>query len=71
MTDKGFIYFVPMRARSDVLAAMKQFAKEVGVPDAIICDAAGEHKSHAMRGFCNDIGTTKTVGKRNAMVQQG
>ena len=30
VTDKGYIYFVPMRSRSEVLLAVKQFAKEVG-----------------------------------------
>ena len=27
VTDKGFVYFVPMRSRSDVLLAVKKFAK--------------------------------------------
>ena len=40
VTDKGFVYVVPMRSESQVLHAVKQFAKEIGAPDAIICDAA-------------------------------
>ena len=40
-----------MKSRSEVILAMKQFAKEVGTPDAIICDAAGEPKTNAMRKF--------------------
>ena len=58
VTDKGFVYVVPMRSRSDILAAVKQFAKEIGAPDAIISDAAPEQKSRELRKFCNDIGTT-------------
>ena len=27
VTDKGFVYFVPMKSKSDVLKAVKQFAK--------------------------------------------
>ena len=55
--DKGFVYVIPMRRKSEVLQAIKQFAKEVGVPTSIIVDMASEQMSHEMRKFCNDIGT--------------
>jgi hypothetical protein len=47
VTDKGFVYGVPMKSKSEVLQAVKQFAKEVGAPiasgpEAIICNMAGE-----------------------------
>jgi hypothetical protein len=29
-----------MKSKSEVLQAVKEFAKEIGAPDAIICDAA-------------------------------
>jgi hypothetical protein len=58
VTDKGFVYVVPMRSKSEVLQALKQFAKEIGAPEAIICDMAGEQTSRDLRKFCNDIGTT-------------
>jgi transposase InsO family protein len=58
VTDKGFVYVVPMKSKAEVLQAVKQFAKEVGAPDAIISDAASEQKSQALRKFCSDIGTT-------------
>ena len=45
VTDKGFIYVVPLKSNKDVLAAVKQFAKEVGAPEAIIADAAPEQNS--------------------------
>lgn len=45
VTDKGFVYVVPMKSKSEVLQAVKQFAKEIGAPDAIISDAAGEQSS--------------------------
>ena len=34
-----------MRRNSEVLQAIKQFAKEIGVPTAIIVDMAGEQMS--------------------------
>ena len=42
VTDKGFVYVVPMKGRKDILQAVKQFAKEIGAPDAIVSDAARE-----------------------------
>jgi hypothetical protein len=34
VTDKGFVYVVPMKSKGEVLQAVKQFAKEIGAPDA-------------------------------------
>ena len=61
VTDRGFIYVVPMKSKSEVLLAVKQFAKEIGAPDALISDAAKEQTSHNLRKFCGDIGTTLRV----------
>jgi hypothetical protein len=61
VTDKGFVYVVLMKSKAEVLQAVKQFAKEIGAPEAIICDDAGEHTSHSLRKFCNEIGTTMKV----------
>ena len=61
VTDKGFAYVVPMKSKSEVLQAVKQFAKEVGAPDAIICDMSGEQTSKSLRKFCHEIGTTLKV----------
>jgi hypothetical protein len=40
-----------------VLQALKQFAREIGAPDAIICDAAREQTSSDVKRFLNDIET--------------
>ena len=40
------------------MQAVKQFAKEVGAPDAIVCDMASEQTSAEVKQFCNMIGTT-------------
>jgi hypothetical protein len=61
VSDKGFVYVVPMRRKSDVLQAVKQFAKEIGAPDAIISDSAREQKSLAVRKLCLDMGTELRV----------
>ena len=49
ITDKGFIYMVLMRRKSEVLQAIKQFAKEIGVPTSIVVDMAGEQMSQEVR----------------------
>lgn len=61
VTDKGFVYVVPMKSKSEVIHAVKQFAKEIGAPDAIISDAAREQKSQELRKFCNEIGTSLRI----------
>ena len=50
-----------MKSESQVLQAVKQFAKAIGAPDALICDAAKAQTSSAVRQFCSDIGTTLRV----------
>ena len=58
VTDKGFIYVVPMKKKSEVLLAIKQFAKEIGAPDSFVADMSGEQMSSEVKKVCNDIGTT-------------
>jgi hypothetical protein len=65
VTDKGFVYIVPMTKESDVLQAVKQFAKAIGAPDAIICDASRAQTSAKVRNFCSDIGTTLRILEEN------
>jgi hypothetical protein len=61
VTDKGFVHVVLMKSKAEVLQAAKQFAKEIGAPKAITCDMAGEQTSHALKSFCQEIGTTLQV----------
>jgi len=58
VTDKGFIYVVPMTSKSEVFLAVKQFCKEIGAPEAIICDPAREQTSQELRKFLNEAGST-------------
>ena len=47
-----------MKRKSGVFMAVKMFAKEIGVPNAVVCDMAKEQTSAELKGFLNDIGTT-------------
>ena len=58
ITDKSFLYFVPMKIKSEVLQAVKKFVKEIGAPNAIILNAAGEKTSKALRKYISGIRTT-------------
>ena len=42
VTDKGFLYVVPLKRKSEAMSAVKQFTKEIGAPDAIVCDMSKE-----------------------------
>lgn len=61
MTDKGFVCVVPMLSRGEALQVVKQFAKEVGTPSAVVSDAVTEQKSQALHKFCNETWTTLRV----------
>ena len=52
---------VLMKTKKEVPQAVKQFAKEIGTPDAIICDGAGEQTSGAHCEFCHKISSTLRV----------
>ena len=66
VTDKGFVYVVPLKNEKDLLQAIKQFTKEIGAPEALICDAARAQKSEEVRRFCTEIGTTLRVLEEGA-----
>ena len=58
VSDKGFTYVVPMRSKAQVLQAVKQFTKEIGAPDAIVCDHSGEQSKSEVKTYCINIGTS-------------
>eukprot|EP00957_Ditylum_brightwellii_P018400 1384609-Ditylum_brightwellii.AAC.1 len=43
------------------MQAVKEFAKVVGAPDAIVCDAAREQKSENLKKLFGELGTTLRV----------
>ena len=47
-----------MKKKSEVLLAIKQFAKEIGALDSFVADMSGEQMSSEVKKFCNEFGTT-------------
>jgi hypothetical protein len=47
-----------MKGKGEVLMAMKQFAKEIGAPDAFVAEMSGEQMAKEVKAFCNEIGST-------------
>ena len=43
VSDKGYVFIAAMKSVSEFPKALKMFAKEVGLPEAIISDS---HKCH-------------------------
>jgi hypothetical protein len=54
---------VPMKSKSESVMAVKQFAKEIGAPEVIICDMAGEQTSKTLKRFLQEIGTRLPVSE--------
>jgi hypothetical protein len=51
VSDKGFIFVVFMRKKSEFPLTLKAFAKEIGVPSSLIVDPSGEQTSKAVKTF--------------------
>ena len=58
VTDKGFIYVVPMKRKSEVHLAIKKLAKGICAPDSFVADMSCKQMSSEVKKFCIDIGTT-------------
>ena len=58
VTDKGFVFVVGMRSKSQVPQACKLFFKKVGLPDTIICDGSKEQTQGETKKMCDSYGTT-------------
>eukprot|EP00957_Ditylum_brightwellii_P067425 5118093-Ditylum_brightwellii.AAC.1 len=50
-----------MKIKLDAMQAVREFAKVVGAPDAIICNAAREQKSESLKKFLGELGTMLCV----------
>ena len=61
VSDKGFVAFYPMKKQQEVYLAVKQFAKEVGAPEVLVCDPHPAQIKREVREFCTQIGTTLKV----------
>lgn len=61
VSDKGFVYVVPMKSKSEFADALRMFAKEIGVPEALIVDPSGEQTSRKVKSFCHQAGVTLRI----------
>jgi hypothetical protein len=61
VSDKGFVKVYGMKGLTEIPLAVKMFAKEVGAPNAFVCDPHRNQKSQEVRNFCNKIGSTLRV----------
>jgi len=52
VSDKGFVFVVPMKFKGEFLNAFKSFTKGIGVPEALIVDPAGEQTSTSSKKYC-------------------
>ena len=58
VSDKGYVALYPMKSKLEFPSALKQFCKEVGVPETLVCDPSGEQSSARVKNFCNQVGLT-------------
>ncbi len=58
---KGFVAFYPMKRQADYFLALKQFDKDVGAPDVLVCNLHPAQTKREVQNFCTQIGTTLKV----------
>ena len=61
VSDKMFCKVYPMATQSDYLSALKRFAKDVGVPEALVCDSHPSQKAREVKKYLTSIGTTLKI----------
>jgi hypothetical protein len=47
-----------MKTESDYINTLKEFGKDVGAPDMLVCDASKTQTQRKVKEFCTEIGTT-------------
>ena len=55
VSDVGYMYVHPMTAKTEIVDAVKAFAKEIGVPTALILDPAGEQRSKELEKVTKEM----------------
>jgi hypothetical protein len=61
VSNKGFVAFYPMKGQADYFLALKQFAKDVGATEVLVCDPHPAQTKREVQNFCTKIGTTLKV----------
>ena len=47
--------------KDDILSALEKFTKQIGAPEAIICDVSVQQTAIEVKKYCGDIGTTLRI----------
>ena len=55
VSDTGFMYIYPMKAKTEIINAVKAFAKAIGVPTALMIVPEGTHRSETLQKAANDM----------------
>ncbi len=61
VSDKDYIALYPMKKEADYFLALKEFSKDVGASDVLVCDSAKTQKKREVKDFCTQIGTTLNI----------
>lgn len=54
--DAGFVYVISMKSKTEIIQAVEQFVKEIGVPTALIIDPKGTQRAMNVKKKASDIG---------------
>ena len=57
VSDNDFISFYPMQQESEYPLSLKQFSKEVGSPDNLVCDGSKNQNQRQVKLLCTQMGT--------------
>ena len=55
VSDTGFMYTYPMKEKIEIVNAVKSFAKEIGMPTALILDPEGTQRSKELNKVTKDM----------------
>ena len=58
MSDKDFLALYPIQQELEYPLALKEFAKEVGAPDLLVCDGSKTQNQLEVKLLCTQMGTT-------------
>ncbi len=61
--DKDLISLYSTKKEAEYFLALKEFLKDVGTPDVLVCDLAKTQKKREVKDFCTQIGTTLNILK--------
>jgi hypothetical protein len=58
VSDFDFLSLYPMQQESEYPLALKQFAKEAGALNVLVCDCSKTQNQRAVKLLCTQMGTT-------------